>query len=827
MATTDPTGTGLATNGSSRPRPPASPKGASGTKIYGGIIQTDEMTPEFRGQTLFRTVDRMVRSDPVVRAALLMVVLPIREAEWTISPAGPTEEDREAAELVRRAFFEHNDWPQVIWDLVHPGLRYGRGVLEEVYGAVDWSLTYDDDEGTVEVPSRTYWVPRRYGPRLARTIQRWHVDEEGDLEAVEQLLPHMTRGRGSGHMVTIPASQLVVWVNERDGDNYEGVSMLRPMFRAWFTKDKLEIIDAIRAERAGVGVPIGWAGDGDEADLEEHLKHLRVNEEGFIVLAGGPPGSDDHHQHVEMLDMRAASTADISASLHYHTTQILWAVLGAWQNLGQGNVGARATSETQDDPYYLLISSIAKAVAAAFNRQSIPRLIAYNYPNLDRLPRLTVGSLPGADFTSVVDAVAKLLTAGGIESDLDLENHLRRIMGMPERKPDEDDEPEPEPTQEPPPGATAPPAAPGDDDQDPTQQEGPTSEDSAPGDLEDDSQELGMMRRIAHALAATTRALPPASGTPASWGAPVAHWPTPSVAAAASAPSTYTTRMADGSDFTTWRPLSPLETHVSFQATDTAIVDMREEYVRAATEQVQRLATFAAGAAAGEATPDHDLIVAVENDLAETIAVTLTRTAAFGRAAVRSEISSQRGVNRKQALTVAEADAALAKRPPKDPGRLEGWITKISRDSARAVTTRVTHAANRGGTRMGPLPHDKLLERVTTAGEAALKAEAAETVAHALAAGRRAEAEEAVDRGESAGTAVYSAVLDAATCTPCRSRDGVVYDVGSAEYSRDYPPLWECDGRDRCRCIMIVQATDEDEPFFEILPEQEIDPTAH
>lgn len=794
-------------------RPATRPAGQSGTANFGGVIRVREMVPEFRGKTLFRTVDRMVRSDPVVRAAILMVVLPLREAEWVVSPAGTTDEDREAAELVRRALFEHNDWPQVIWDLASSGVKYGRGVVEETYGAVDWSLTYEVDDETVEVPQRTYWVPRRYGSRLAETIDRWHVDDEGDLERITQQLP--TNQAGESTRVDIPASQLVVWVNEKDGDNYEGTSMVRAMYRNWYAKEKLEIIDAIRAERAGVGVPVGWAGDGSVEDLEDALRDLRVNEEGYIVLAGSPPGADGHNQSVEMLDMKAASTADVAASLHYHTTQILWGVLGAWQQLGQGNVGARATSETQDDPFYLLVSSVAKSLASAFSRQSIPRLIGYNFAALDRAPKLTVGALPGADFTSMIDSLAKAMTAGAIETDLELENWIRRKIGAPERKPDDDQDEEPE-VEEPP---TATPPAPGQEPgdgqepDDPMQQDGPNSEDT-PGAVEEDDQgdappalaQGGLLRRAARAVR---------------W---FANLDTSHVLSAAQAkPDGVTTRMADGTEFTAWRALTPLETHVLFQATDTTIEQMRDEYVRAATPEMERLAAFAAGAAAGGRAVEPDMLARAEEALAERLAEVLTRTAAFGRVAVRSEITSQRGTTRPRGLSVSDAVAALAKEPPKDPEKLDGWIVRISRKNAKAITTRVTLAAEQAGGRLGDMPQEALAERARKAGEGALRAEAVQTVAHALAAGRRAEAAEAVDRGESAGFATYSAVLDARTCGPCMSLDGQVYEVGSPEYERDYPPLYACQGGDACRCVMVVEALGP----AEVLPEEQIDPTAH
>lgn len=409
--------------------PPTKPAGGSGTQAANGIIVTREALAEFSGARLYATTDQMVRSDPVVRAALLMILLPLQEATYSVSPAGTDDVDLEAAELVRRDLLEHLDWPQLVWDLGNPAMRYGHGLAELRYQAVDWALTYEADGTMVEVPKRTYWVIDRVAPRLPHSIVRWNVDDEGDLQSVEQQLP----ARRGVRLQTIEAWRLVVWTNEREGDNYLGTSMLRSAYRAWYVKEKLEVIDAIRAERAGVGVPIGWDGGepGAAEVMEDLLAAIRANEEGAIVLHG--TRGQDGAQDIEMLDMKAASTADVLGSLNYHVTQILWSVLGAWQQLGQGEVGARATASVQDDPFYLLLSALANRLCAVINRQVIPQLVAYNFPT-DRWPRISVSDLQGADITMVAQAIAALLAAGAIEADDQLEAHLRDLLGLPAKQ---------------------------------------------------------------------------------------------------------------------------------------------------------------------------------------------------------------------------------------------------------------------------------------------------------------------------------------------------------------------------------------------------------
>lgn len=51
--------------------------------------------------------------------------------------------------------------------------------------------------------------------------------------------------------------------------------------------------------------------------------------------------------------------------------------------------------------------------------------------------------------------------------------------------------------------------------------------------------------------------------------------------------------------------------------------------------------------------------------------------------------------------------------------------------------------------------------------------------------------------------AEYSAIMDEGTCTACESQDGKDFEYGSEEFEHANPPYVECEGRSRCRCVMI------------------------
>lgn len=750
-------------------RPPTRPVGAAGTRNIGGfIIPEGELNREFTGQQLYRTVDRMVRTDPVVRAALLMVVLPITEASWTVEPASGEPEDLEVAEFVRRNLLGHLDWPRVVWNLLP--VRYGHAVCETVYEPVDWDLTYTGPDGDeVQSGRRVFWALAALQPRLGRTIWRWTVDAVGRLESVTQ---QRLDPQGSTYSeVVIPADQLVVTTNEREGDDYLGVSVCRAMYRAWYTKERLEVIDAMKIERAGVGVPVGYVPDQDwETDspgMQEVLAGLRSGEESHLVLRAGDT-QDQPGQRVEMLDMKASAQADALPSLQYHVTQILWAVLGAWQNLGHGEVGARATATVQDDPFYLALRAVAGNVAAALNRQLIPRLVGFNYQT-DRYPVLRVEDIQGTDTTGFIQSVSDAIQKGAITHDDQLEAHLRGVLGLPDRMADEDD---------------------GD----------PADAEAGVGDA---AAAEGLEEAAAEAEAGGVEFPEDDPATPEDEFAIAVREYVRRRGDREQTVREHSRRRRtqaltqDTAGRVWWREPTTLERHVPLTEIDEHVEQQRGRVEAECRQTVDAIADALATTLTESPDGDLDAPTDLRDKLAAVLEGALQDVTRFGRQTVRRELASQKG-----------RDVALAAPPETDDG-LFRWLQKRARAGARAVVARMVTEGERLQTR-GVEQRGRAVESLREAARLAVRAEAVEVVSQAFGAGRKAETRQAVHAGDVA-YAVYSSVLDGGTCPECGPRDGRRYEVDSPEFTEDYPPLGVCHGRDRCRCMMVLVATDEQE----------------
>ena len=380
--------------------------GASGTTNFQGTIDTDEYVTNLQGSTLFTTIDKMRWSDASVQAALLMCELPIRSAEWDVKPASEEPQDQEIAEYVKDNLFNGLTIP---WD---DTLR--QILLMHAYGCMVFEVVYKVEDGKIG------W--RKWAPRLPKTITKWDVDKNGELESITQ----RAYKNDEYAEITIPVQKLMVFVHRKEGDNYLGTSMLRQAYKHWFFRDKYYKIDAVATERQGIGIPVITLPDGftpdDYEDAEKMGKNLRGHEKAYIVKKTG--------WEIEMLDLKTQGTKNVQEMLEHHTREILKSVLAQFIDLGKGS-GSYALAKEQTSVFLQSLDSSAKSVEEIINGE-IQKLVDYNW-TVDKYPKLTHSDLGTKDIKELADAIQSLTFAGMISSDPETEDYLRRVLKLPEK----------------------------------------------------------------------------------------------------------------------------------------------------------------------------------------------------------------------------------------------------------------------------------------------------------------------------------------------------------------------------------------------------------
>lgn len=420
--------------------------GVSGTAVYGGYIQGEDYNKDLDDFTkAVRIYDKMRKGDAQINAMLSVLKLPLRGATWMcVPPEDGDLVDQQIADFCNACLFE-DDAMDFSWDytLRHILLQldHGFSVFEVV-----WTV---DESGCYRV--------KRLAPRLPRTIKKWHVDRSGRLLSVEQYAPvpqsrstdvtSRVRSRAIQpatavpttaydttvryEWLSIPADYLAVFTLNREGDNYEGVSVLRTVYRNWFYKDQAYNLEGVRLDRFGVGIPVAklteehTLNQDDLTNLMDVLKRVRANERSFLIA---PPGVS-----YELLPSHAGATAGSGASqwIDHHDQQIARNVLAGFLTMGQDQHGTLGFGSRLTDMFVSSLNGVAAGIASDLKQHVIKKLCDLNFDMTQRkYPRVTCRDLEQVDMSHLVEALA-VLAGTYITPDDDTEKMLRKVLQIP------------------------------------------------------------------------------------------------------------------------------------------------------------------------------------------------------------------------------------------------------------------------------------------------------------------------------------------------------------------------------------------------------------
>lgn len=392
-------------------KPKTTPKrykelGNSGVQIFNGIITGEEYNFKLMGRNALNTWDEMRKSDAQVKMSLKVVQEPVKAIKYYVQAASDDEENVRAATYMDRVLFDKLRWKTTLGEIL-TFLPMGFAPFEKVYAF-----------GSIDGYERIFIDKLAF--RKQTSIAKWEM-EDGK--------PGISQYGKGGSLISIPLDKIVVFTNEQEGDNYDGVSILRPAYKHWYYKDKLYQIDAIGHERQALGVvkikhPKN-ANPTHITDAENAARNLRANEEAFIKEPEG--------WSMEFMDMKAGSLKDTEPSINHHNRQIPVNVLAGFMDLGStSGSGSRAVGETQLKIFEHSIKFVADYICDTVNRYIVKDLIDLNF-NVTEYPKLVAGEVSGESLTELAKALKDLIDSGAIVPTDEDEAYLRGILGLPER----------------------------------------------------------------------------------------------------------------------------------------------------------------------------------------------------------------------------------------------------------------------------------------------------------------------------------------------------------------------------------------------------------
>lgn len=407
--------------------------GISGLERYGADVY-EEFLPALRGHRGMKVFKEMSMNDPTIGAILFVAEQLIRRVTWGIEAGGSSRVDKEAKEFLASCMEDMSaTWADTIAEI----LSYF------VYGWSWHEIVYKRRLGESRNPTtnsqyndgRIGW--RKLAGRSQMTLYGWKFQKDGGIIAMEQKAPPDFTIR------TIPLEKSLLFRSRADKNNPEGRSLLRNAYRPWYFKKHIEEIEGIGIERDLAGLPVLIPPDGLDiweelnpdmvrmkTKAEKLIRNIRRDQSEGVVLPFG--------WELKLLSTGSRRQFDTNAILNRYDQRIAITMLADIVLLGADKVGSFALADAKKGLMAAAIDAQLHGIAEVFNRYAIPRLFAVNsFPGLKQLPKLLPDTVVAPDLVQLAAFISDLaghdVFAG---KEADLENHLRRLAGLPKRAED-------------------------------------------------------------------------------------------------------------------------------------------------------------------------------------------------------------------------------------------------------------------------------------------------------------------------------------------------------------------------------------------------------
>lgn len=409
--------------------------GTSGLRQWGGFVH-EEFLPELQGVKGARVYREMSDNDPVIGAILFAITNLIRQAKWNVEAADSTPEAEGMKEFLEGCLDDMSMPFSSVIDEACSMFVYGYAPMEIIYKrrsgyeADDPDLRSRFDDGKIGL--------RAISLRSQNTIARWEIDKaDGSIDG-------MWQQPWAGPMVFIPMEKMLLFRTTETRQNPEGRSILRTAYRSWHYKKRIENIEAIGVERDLAGFPVAYipgaymdrSADAQQKGVYQMWSQLvtsirRDAREG-IVIPSDRDASGNPLFELKLLSSGGSRTIDTTKIVDRYGRAIATAVLADFIFLGQNAVGSFALSSDKTALFATAIGAFMGGIADTFNRHLIPKLMSINGWDLEMAPKLVPEDIETPDISQLADFITKLSGAGAMFfPDVELENRLRQMAGLP------------------------------------------------------------------------------------------------------------------------------------------------------------------------------------------------------------------------------------------------------------------------------------------------------------------------------------------------------------------------------------------------------------
>lgn len=405
--------------------------GVSGTAIYGGYVQSNEINPALSGQNKYRTFSDIMANTSIVAAGIRYFMELVGKSEWSF------DGDDQTCEFVESVLNDcATPWPRIV--------RKAAAYRFYGFGCQEWTAKKRADGriGLDNIESRPQ-----------HTIWRWDTDERGTVLGVVQRSPQ------NGTEYYIPRGKLLYLVDDTMTDSPEGLGLMRHV-----VEPAQRLAEYLRLESVGFetdlrGIPVGKApldeiaaavknGQLTKEDAEALKRpmidfiqnHIRSAKTGFLLNSS--PYRDYGEQQapsgefkwaLDLLQGSSTAFGDVNTAIE-RINKELAIVLGVESILtGMGSSGSHALSKDKSNAMYLRVDSCLRDITASVNSDIISVICDLNGIPEDKRPIAKTESVQFKDVEEITTALTNMAQAGAVLSPNDPAiNEVRGLLGLSE-----------------------------------------------------------------------------------------------------------------------------------------------------------------------------------------------------------------------------------------------------------------------------------------------------------------------------------------------------------------------------------------------------------
>lgn len=404
--------------------------GVTGTANYNGLLLVEEnanltQTAGYGspGGNQWGFWEHAALTNPACAMALDKVTAPIRDARYDFAEPKGKKVKPEIMDALRLAFLE----------LLEPG-------IEEVAANAAWGFLasgFAINELVWAVhPSGLAYVaelPERLPSSLSS--EAWKI-QNGKLVGIEQQAPDDS-GTGKWRNVVIPASKLMLFTRQRQGNNFYGRSVFRSVYFHVRLMEMLVKLIGITMQREGAGIPIAEVSDPStkldaiaKAKLEQFLANMTVHENASAVMPNGVS--------LKWLYSPGANKGHVVETYNALMLIVLQRVQAQQMVLGVNDTGSRAVGQIHVDASRQYVQEVVRTVEAVFNGVGsraytgvVRKFVDANFGPQKVYPRLAISlQKEELEIQALGSATKSFKDAGLLTVTAKDENAIRERLGL-------------------------------------------------------------------------------------------------------------------------------------------------------------------------------------------------------------------------------------------------------------------------------------------------------------------------------------------------------------------------------------------------------------